>query len=326
VPILRRPHLAGALIAALVVTPFSGAPADATPERAASSHSRAVHCFDPASFGLTAANAGPGSDPTDAPEMSVEDQAAVERHTDEIIAEKKANGTLVTADVVTIPVWFHNFHSLLGMGYVPDSTFQKQIDVMNKAYSGGEGGTDTGFRFTLAGVDHIPSDLSWTMLDLSLLRTLYHRGGRDTLNVNTAWMWFGTFSGFSPFPWGYEVPGLDQLMQVTNKLDSIMLNPDTLPGGSWPDKGLGETLVHETGHWLGLYHTFQGGCEDGDQVADTPAQAEASSGCPTDADTCTAPGLDPIHNYMDYSSDLCQTGFTPGQAERMKKNWQAYRA
>ena len=85
--------------------------------------------------------------------------------------------------------------------------------------------------------------------------------------------------------------------------------------------------MHETGHWLGLYHTFQGGCTTtNDQVDDTPAQSSRTSGCPAQRDSCPANGTDPIHNYMDYSWDSCYSEFTPGQAARVNKMWTAYRA
>ena len=61
-------------------------------------------------------------------------------------------------------------------------------------------------------------------------------------------------------------------------------------------------------------------------MADTPAQSGPTTGCPEGQDTCPAPGLDPIHNYMDYSYDTCYTMFTAGQTSRMQTMFSAYRA
>ena len=100
---------------------------------------------------------------------------------------------------------------------------------------------------------------------------------------------------------------------VLDKRDGLVLNyqslPKTNPQGTYEE---GDTAVHEVGHWLGLPHTFGSAstCDDGDAVtfgevtiSDTPAEATAAFGCPIGRDSCPdAAGLDPIHNFMDYTN------------------------
>ena len=78
---------------------------------------------------------------------------------------------------------------------------------------------------------------------------------------------------------------------------------------------------------MGLYHTFQGGCNErrGDFVADTPAEREPAFGCPTVRDSCPAkrnPGLDPVNNFMNYGDE---NEFTFGQGDRMDAQFTTYR-
>ena len=63
--------------------------------------------------------------------------------------------------------------------------------------------------------------------------------------------------------------------------------------------------------YLIIYTVNIDGCLGGDLVQDTPAENEPYSGCDPNnvPDTCPSqPGLDPIHNYMDYGDDVCMTG------------------
>ncbi|TKA59673.1 hypothetical protein B0A49_12104 [Cryomyces minteri] len=105
----------------------------------------------------------------------------------------------------------------------------------------------------------------------------------------------------------------------------------TMPGGNIAGYNLGKTAVHEAGHWLGLLHTFEGySCSgNGDFIADTPQESTSTDGCPAKPakDSCASvAGVDPIHNYMDYSTDACYTNFTPGQGQRMQTMWSMYRS
>jgi hypothetical protein len=99
-----------------------------------------------------------------------------------------------------------------------------------------------------------------------------------------------------------------------------------VPGGYLAPYDLGGTLVHVSGHYLGLFHTFQGGCvEPGDEVDDTPFEASPAFGCPAGRNSCPQSGDDPIHNYMDYTDDACYTEFTPGQIARINSIAPVYR-
>ncbi|KAJ4148096.1 hypothetical protein LMH87_002583 [Akanthomyces muscarius] len=146
-------------------------------------------------------------------------------------------------------------------------------------------------------------------------------GGRLDLNLFYIPTWRG--SGVCRFP--FWIGENDENLHI----DGCMQSSDSFPDGSQNHRGF--LTVHEVGHWMGLLHTFQGGCSDveGDFVADTPAEKGpnwSSAGCPADLDTCPdLPGLDPIENHMDYSHESCKTGFTAGQAKRIRDMVLMYR-
>ncbi len=91
-----------------------------------------------------------------------------------------------------------------------------------------------------------------------------------------------------------------------------------------PPYDRGRTMTHEVGHYLGLYHTFQGGCGGGDDVDDTPAVDSANYGCPTGHVSCGT--TDMIENYMDYTDDTCMNIFTNGQKARVQSVLSTFRS
>jgi len=224
------------------------------------------------------------------------------------------------AGVVSIPIYFHVITDGAN-GQVSDTTINNQIVALNKSYSGQLGGVRTGFRFRVAGVDHT-NNAAWYAVNPGdpaerQMKRALHTGGPEVLNVYTASG--GDYLGWATFPSSYASKPW---------YDGIVIDYRSMPGGPYGTHfSLGLTLTHESGHWLGLYHTFQGGCSPtGDLVDDTPAEKTPTSGCPTRKDTCNKPGKDPVHNFMDYSYDSCYTQFTAGQRDRMQDQWNYFRA
>lgn len=201
----------------------------------------------------------------------------------------------------------------------------RYLAILNNAFAGktSANGVDTRYRFVFGSVDRTRND-GWYHAynngkrDQAAKRRL-NKGSATELNlyINGGPRTGGPpVLGWARFPWQRA---------AQPKLDHVSVTRASLPGGKARNYNLGDTLVHEVGHWMGLFHTFEGGCSDRDQVADTPAEAFPSLTCPVGRDTCSAPGLDPIRNFMNYSYDSCMNEFTPLQVARMDTAFLQYR-
>jgi hypothetical protein len=222
-----------------------------------------------------------------------------------------------SAAATAVPVHVHRIHASNGSGgAVSASQITQQIQVLNAAYAA------SGVSFTLASTDDANNDAWYTSTggaSETAMKNALHLGGNADLNLYTNNMGQGLL-GWATFPWDYS---------SAPKMDGVVVLYSSLPGGSAAPYNLGDTATHEIGHWMGLYHTFQGGCsKQGDLVSDTPAEKSAAFGCPTGRDSCTGnryPGLDPITNFMDYTDDSCMDRFSSGQGSRMASAWSTYR-
>jgi hypothetical protein len=303
--------LAGVALVALVVAPASGVGG------AAGRGSQLAWC-DPmapagAASGSGAVSLGRGG-PVREPDLG-------QVHED---LPASAKGRAGPGFKASVPVYFHVVTDG-ATGSLTGAQIAAQMEVLNVTFAGGEGGARTGFSFALAGVTRTDNP-DWFYAgpggtnEHTMKRTL-HQGGDNALNLYSTTA--GVYLGWAYLPDIVTKPGQAYL-------DGIVVDWESMPGTSTTYAGRydqGETATHEAGHWLDLEHTFYRGCSaKGDFVEDTPAEKTPTSGCPAGKDTCSAPGLDPIHNYMDYSYDSCYTEFTAGQSQRMRDAWLLYRA
>jgi hypothetical protein len=197
--------------------------------------------------------------------------------------------------------------------------------VINESFAGltAPEAANTPFRFKLLKTTWTVNSEWYTVVpgksgvERDMKKALYE-GDARTLNVYAANIGGGLL-GWAYFPKGYN--------NGRDFIDGIVILDESMPGGTVEPYNEGDTLTHELGHWLMLDHTFARGCSaSGDWVADTPREANPQFECTEGADTCSEPGLDPIHNFMDYTEDFCMDMFTPGQADRMSDAWLQFRA
>jgi hypothetical protein len=228
---------------------------------------------------------------------------------------------------------------------------RKVFQVLKRGYNGVQSpqSDPMGIAFRLKKITITKNDRWYharpmSRADRQMKRKL-HRGTASTLNIYVNKPTFrggGLLLGYSRFPWQYR---------GHKTLDGVTINVRSLPGrGSAFGYNLGDSVVHETGHWLGLLHTFQGGNGDpnnpmcdpvNDAVADTPAEYRPNFTCSDPiagyaakwgstvcdpADMLLHGYVDPAFDFMDYSLDACMRMFTPGQHVRVAGMFKSYRA
>lgn len=206
---------------------------------------------------------------------------------------------------INIPIAFHILMSSKGEGDVTDDQINQQINVLNAAYS------NLGIFFTIDSIQRVKNNIFYKVqpgITEFIMKWQLNKNPTKVLNLYTADI-SGSILGWSSMPWLYA---------ESSFMHGVVILNQTLPGGSASNYNIGQTATHEIGHYLGLFHTFEGGCvPPGDSIDDTPAHSQANYGCPVGTAACLVNELAPIHNFMNYTDDVCMNNFTAGQIDRI---------
>ncbi|WP_197276079.1 M43 family zinc metalloprotease [Mangrovimonas sp. TPBH4] len=249
---------------------------------------------------------------------------------------KSQRNSAATDDIIVIPVVVHVLHNGETIGVGPNITEAQvlsQITVLNEdyrrlmgtpGYNTHEDGADVEVEFVLAqqtpegcptnGIDRVNICMDGVgYSDMQSQKTQTYWDPANYLN-----MWSAKFIddldgilGYAQFPGG------------TASTDGVASNYTTFGSSDYDDGTFaliapydkGRTMTHEVGHFLGLYHTFQGACDDEDYCDDTPAVETANYGCPESNYSCDS--YDMVENFMDYTNDECMNVFTNDQKARI---------
>ncbi len=281
--------------------------------------------------------------------------AANEKRLQEFLAGEEQAGIQRLSDdeIIEIPIVFHILYHT-DEENIPDSVIYSQLEVMNNDFRRMNADTvntplpfqavaaDTRIQFCMAtrdpegnpttGITRTYTEkenFNFSTSNYEIKSEMHFdiKGGKDIwdrdqyLNV---WVCNPNESS-STIAFAY-LPGADV------NVDGIVCNyryfgSPSIVGGAYD---YGRTMSHEAGHWLNLWHTFNGdgdgsACSD-DFVNDTPPQEERTFGCPSfPALGCDTIIGDMYMNYMDYTDDSCANMFSAGQAERMRAALQLMR-
>lgn len=251
---------------------------------------------------------------------------------------------LAEVDTVVLPIVFHIVHTgSEEENNISDEQVMSQFNVLNEEFA------DSKIQFCMASrdPDGEPTNgihrynYGWNeqyVLEGVSNGTLNSEGVDQEIMKQTAGCWnpdeyinYYVVNEINNNDGGSGVQGFAYLGPTYDCRDGVVVlynatgNVGTLKQG----RELGFTGVHEVGHHLSLYHTFDNSndCEEtncetqGDRVCDTP---------PTTANQYNCFGEDCpdalVENFMDYTPETCKESFTVGQAERMHEQLQGVRS
>ena len=265
----------------------------------------------------------------------------------------------IFGDTLEIPVVVHVIHTGQNVGVganISTAQINGAITALNDRYRkspgthGDAAGVDTEVQFVLAKRDpDCNATTGIVRVNGSSVTNYANEGitagqgsGADELAVKALSRWPATdymnvwvVTEIENNNGGFGIQGYAYFPGVSPVRDGIIVM-NTCFGvngtvNSW--NNLNRTFTHEVGHYLNLYHTFEGdnsggncpsttngcGSGSGDCCTDTEPHIRAASNCPTGTNTCTSTTWDDVqHNYMNYSSQTCADMFTEDQSDRIR--------
>ena len=219
-----------------------------------------------------------------------------------------------SARLFTVNTYFHIVSAKENAISVSKAMIANQIGTLQAAYA------SSNISFNLVDVDYSVNDTWATDENDADMKLALRKGNYSALNIyfqtnlsTTAYGLPTQLLGYCTLPTNVTYLPCEngcfpkEFPAANYAMDGCNILAPSMPGGELQYYNLGITAVHEVGHWFGLLHTFQDNSCDpaspGDFIADTPQESVSTDGCPKGKDSCPSlPGLDPIHNYMDYST------------------------
>ncbi len=287
---------------------------------------------------------------------NAETDAHFENWMQQKIAKKKALRVSGTSTIF-IPIIFHIISKGEAIGNAANpaaAAVNQQLLQLNKDYANQSNSiyavaANTGIQFVLAqkdnsgatltepGIDRINSTIKgWTDYNITEWTPTYIDTAVKPTSIfnpdNFYNIWVipnisigsttSTLLGYATFPTASGLSGLSS--NETSLTAGVVIKTATLgsiftPFNCGVGYGLGKTLTHETGHFLGLRHIWGDGTCATDYCDDTPVHTTSNSGVPIHPkpNSCGTPD-EMFENYMDYSDDIVLNTFTNNQVSRMQ--------
>ncbi|NVO01277.1 MAG: T9SS type A sorting domain-containing protein [Bacteroidetes bacterium] len=256
-----------------------------------------------------------------------------------VLYQKALESATLTKDakiILNIPVVVHLIHQN-GPENLADASIVSAINQMNQRFQNSAPyfdatGNAVNIQFCLASIDPQGNPTTGITRNYSQLSYLWASDDIQMKDLNRwdPFYYYNIWSVHSIYGFNISVAGYSSLpSNIGESIDGVVILYSALNS---------DVLTHETGHYLGLYHTFQGGCNnfncllDGDMVCDTPPDTSTSvcmgNSCYSDMYDTT--GFSPftsdvneLPNYMDYTP--CALSFSQGQSDRMVNSLTAIR-